>query len=275
MAPHTPGYVYLGLFCVLRIAADGLGISNRNSDDKSTIIVTQSLGSAGLSPLLLVLAAFSHEAHHYHTKATLSPVYAQNKLKRLRALQAAFHVLSAGGMSSITYAGQKSAIAQDNDDIQKWHKYRKIGVSMMLLAAIVETLYSFYVWFVVRQSKKSFAFLRLGAFTSCTSVGGIFVGIRAVYSVIYTFDNNPDLNPLTGKLVVKVVFVVLVQFIAVALMITGAWVTRDIRRATTYGMVTNSERVGNDMDSTVPLTYQGANYMRGTNEQVEHQSLHS
>ncbi|KIW85133.1 hypothetical protein Z517_00522 [Fonsecaea pedrosoi CBS 271.37] len=257
-AKHSLGFVYLCLFSILRIVADALGIANRNSTNENTIITTQAINSAGLSPLLLILGALAHEAHHYQIRATLPHREAQNVLRQLRSLQGGFHALSAGGMGLIVYAAEKSASKDSNHDSGTWTALRKLGVVLMLLAAIAEVIYAVCVWMAVRRTKvvRPVNLLSLAGFTF---VGGLFVGVRAVYSVIYTFDTNPDLSPVTGKFVVKLIFIVGVQFSAVACLICGAWLTRNVRRDTAYESIRPAGQAfghGGHADVAMPLTSQ-------------------
>ncbi|KIY01020.1 uncharacterized protein Z520_03686 [Fonsecaea multimorphosa CBS 102226] len=255
---HSLGFVYLCLFAVLRIVADGLGIANRNLTDESAIITTQAISSAGLSPLLLILAAFAHEAHHYQVKAALPHNQAQNVLRQLRSLQGLFHVLSAGGMGLIVYGAEKSASKDSDHDSSTWTTVRKVGCVLMLLAAIAEIIYAFYVWSSVRRTRKAVRPMHLISLAVFTFVGGLFVGARAVYSVVYTFDTNPDISPITGTFVVKLICIVLVQLLAVACLITGAWLSRNIRRDIEYKSIQPAERFsggggGRGGDSAIPL----------------------
>jgi len=55
------------------------------------------------------------------------------------------------------------------------------------------------------------------------------VGIRSIYSVVYTFDHSSTaLNPVTGSFAVKLILVVLVQLLAAAALIVGGYRARDI-----------------------------------------------
>ncbi|OAP56337.1 hypothetical protein AYL99_09516 [Fonsecaea erecta] len=256
---HALAFVYLCLFSILRIVADVLGIANRNSTDENTIVTTQAISSAGLSPLLLIFAAFAHEAHHYQVKATLPHDQAQNVLRQLRSLQGAFHVLSAGGMGLIVYGAEKSASNDNNHNSSIWANLRKVGVVMMLLAAIAEILYALYVWSAVHRTKKAVRPINLISLAICTCVSGLFVGVRAIYSVVYTFDTNPDISPVTGKFLVKLICIVLVQFLAVACLVSGAWLSRNIRRDMEYMSIQPAERLsanGGYGDSAMPLVPQ-------------------
>ncbi|OQU97906.1 hypothetical protein CLAIMM_03770 [Cladophialophora immunda] len=256
---HALAFVYLCLFSILRIVSDALGIANRNSTNENTIITTQAISSAGLSPLLLILAAFTHEAHHYQAKATLPHSQAQDVLHRLRSLQGFFHVLSAGGMGLIVYAAEKSASKDNDHDSSTWTTLRKVGVVLMFLAAIAEILYAVYVWSCVRRMTKAVRPPNLTSLAICTFVGGLFVGARAVYSVVYTFDTNLDLNPITGTFVVKLIFIVLVQFLAVACLLGGAWLSRNIRRDMEYRAIQPAEHYsgnGGRVDAEMPLAPQ-------------------
>jgi hypothetical protein len=56
------------------------------------------------------------------------------------------------------------------------------------------------------------------------------LGIRATYSLIYSIDHSPSINPITGAFAVKLILVFLVQLIAVLLLIARSWFSRDIAR---------------------------------------------
>jgi hypothetical protein len=56
-----------------------------------------------------------------------------------------------------------------------------------------------------------------------------FTAIRAIYSVVYSFDSSPTINPITGVFAVKLVLIVLVQLLAVLFLVVGGLMARNIR----------------------------------------------
>jgi hypothetical protein len=56
-----------------------------------------------------------------------------------------------------------------------------------------------------------------------------FITIRAIYSVVYSFDTSPSVNPITGVFAVKLVLIFLVQLLATLCIVVGGVMTRNIR----------------------------------------------
>lgn len=66
-----------------------------------------------------------------------------------------------------------------------------------------------------------------------TAIESIFVGVRVIYSVTYSFDhNNRSVSPITGSFAVKLVFVVLMQLFACFM--SGAWKSRNVKNEQYY-----------------------------------------
>ena len=69
-----------------------------------------------------------------------------------------------------------------------------------------------------------------------------FLGLRCVYSVLYTFDHkDAKLNPITGALWIKVVFVVLAPLGAVIGMSIAGWLSREVAAAASFDQWGGSE----------------------------------
>ncbi len=56
----------------------------------------------------------------------------------------------------------------------------------------------------------------------------LFAIVRAVYTVVYSFDRSPRVSPWTGTFAVKFVLIFLVQLIAALCLVVGGVVTRFI-----------------------------------------------
>lgn len=56
-----------------------------------------------------------------------------------------------------------------------------------------------------------------------------FTTIRAIYSVVYSFDTSPSVNPITGVFAVKFILIFLVQLLATLCLVVGGVMTRNIR----------------------------------------------
>jgi hypothetical protein len=63
---------------------------------------------------------------------------------------------------------------------------------------------------------------------ACIVVAALFIGVRDIYGVVYVFDKkDAKLNPITGSLWVKVIFIVLAQLGAVLGMAISGWISRN------------------------------------------------
>jgi len=204
-------YLYLTIFETLRIVAGALQISAHNEHKFSASGAI--LDSVGLSPLLLASAGFLHELKGYRTTTTSEKqlVFIEVAVIHFGAMTGV--ALAAVGASNLTKAGATEA------DINSAHRLQEIGSVILLITWAVLGYLSFQLYRSLGATEK-FGNLMVAAYP--------FVGIRAVYSVVYAFDHSPAVNPITGGFAIKFILIFLVQLITVMLLLSVGFLTRDI-----------------------------------------------
>jgi hypothetical protein len=227
------GYLYLNVFCVVRIVADIVSLLPANQDATRPQLSTAVLSSVGLSPIMLALIGFIHEAHVYLVTANHSVPQARKTKRWLWFAQLQFHAIAILGMvlviiGSINLVSSTTPLtaAQTNRN----DKLRSAGALILLLFWAVLGQYSLYVMHLARRIRPtSIGSVAVGQLTRCIILAVPFVGLRCIYSVLYTFKHTEStLNPFTGALWVKVVFVVLAPLGAVLGMSVGGWLSREL-----------------------------------------------
>jgi hypothetical protein len=113
-------------------------------------------------------------------------------------------------------------------DIKRDDDLRKAGVIILLILWIILTHYSVHVLKVARDAVGFPASQAMVQTLVCIVVAALFIGIRDIYGVVYVFDmKDAKLNPITGSLWVKVIFIVLVQLSAVLALAASGWISRN------------------------------------------------
>ena len=224
------GHLLLTLFCTLRIVAGIIAIINRNDDPHRPALSSAIVSSIGLSPLILALSGFIHEAHHYQVTSSHTQTAAR-KLKRwLWIAQIQFHAVAIAGVALAASAAADLATATSQKDINIDNTKREAGSALLFALWIVLSFYTAFVWYKIRKTVGA-ARMSLSTLATCTLLSAVPIGIRTIYSFVFSVDHSPSINPVTGKFAVKLVLVFLVQLIAVAFLIAGSWVSRDIARS--------------------------------------------
>ena len=223
------GYIYLNITCGVRIIADIVQIAERNHTGPPTIAVVV-LGSIGLSPLMLAVAGFLHEIHHY---LLLSTTTSHKKLKStsrwLWFAQVQIHAIVATGMILVIIGSVSLIKAKTQKEVNDNNALRSAGAVILLVLWLGLLLYS--LWLLYRASK-NIGTRVLWQLSAWTLAAVTFVGVKVTYAVVYTFDHQDvDINPVTGTIAVKTVLVVGVSLLAVLAMVVGGWKSRGIGRA--------------------------------------------
>jgi hypothetical protein len=228
------GYFYLNAYCMIRVVANIIELLPGNRDPSSGHISTSQavLSAVGLSPLILALGGFLHEAHVYLVHITSHGRHQEIKTKRwLWVIQLQIHAVCWTAMAliiagSVGLVDSKDGKSQRSRDIT----LRKVGVVLLLLLLGTLSLYALFLTLLARRAVPSARLLKslLGAIV----VSIPFVGIRDIYAVISIFDSSDNsLNPVTGILPVKVIFVVLAPMLAVGAWCVGGWMSRNVADA--------------------------------------------
>ena len=227
------GFFYLNVFAVTRIVSDIIFIAQRNNTTPSEAAAIVS--SIGLSPLLLALSGLIHEQHIYLVTATHSPARAQQIRKWMRMSQILIHFAALAAIALVVKGtidlidDTKPDSGASQDDLDSDYHIREVGSVILLLLWLSVALYAGLIFRTISRTTSPIR-TALRTFAMATVIGSIFVGVRAIYSVAYSFDHDDrSLSPITGSFAVKLVFVVLMQLFAVLCFMAGAWKSRNVK----------------------------------------------
>ena len=243
------GWFYLNAFCALRAAADIVQIIDRNQPTNQPSIASAILSSLGLSPLILSASGFLHESHRYHLNATMSKAKVRTSTRWLWFAQFQIHGVSGAGMifliiGSVNLVSAKTTSEENHDD-----KLRSIGAVLIFLLWLGLCQYALWLHFQCR--KNATRSQQHHTIITTTLIALPFIGIRSIYSVVYTFDHKSTaLNPVTGSFAVKLFLVVLVQLLAAIALIVGGYLARDIADGWYSGLeAVNADELAHDASS--------------------------
>ncbi len=203
-------FLYLTAFQILRIVASAIQISNRNASHPSEAGAIVS--SVGLSPLILAFTGFLNLLWSY---------YGTSNRGKLQALisEVVVHTGAIAGIALVA-VGTTKLFGQNvtHSDINTGHTMVKAGALILLLTWFILVALCVQLFGALRE-QLSVALLMVSA---CA-----FIGVRAVYGVVYAFDHAPSLSPFTGSFVVKLVLVTLVLLSTALSMFAVAFLTRN------------------------------------------------
>jgi hypothetical protein len=201
-------FPYLGIFEALRIAAAAIQISNRNDATPSETAAI--VNSVGLSPLLLASAGTVEilwKAHLGRTHRLAGPSQALVHVGAIVGL--VLSVLGVLKLFSDTPTPSK---------IDAGHHRFEAGAVILLLTWLATCL---LILNLVSRIVGNSPLASLGMVVAVLTLGG-----RVVYTVVYAFDHNNALNPITGKFVVKLVVLFLLPLIVTLGLLTAAFMSQ-------------------------------------------------
>ncbi|EYE92984.1 uncharacterized protein EURHEDRAFT_461230 [Aspergillus ruber CBS 135680] len=212
------GWLYLFVFCGLRIISGGLGV--KKSDGAAASIIS----NIGLSPLLLATAGILHEARAYR-------IFGINK--KLEWAQALFfHILVGAG---VALAAAGSAKLQDHEQsTDKAEKMIKVGI---VILAICWGVLVGWTGLSFRAPRGDGPVVRdgtmmLGSIAFCL----VLIGVRVFYSLVAICTQAAYLNPSTGTLVIRVVLGFLPELLATLVYICAGIQTRGVAKLVSHGV---------------------------------------
>ncbi|KAL7928225.1 hypothetical protein V8C35DRAFT_333375, partial [Trichoderma chlorosporum] len=211
------GWLFVQVFCVLRIATGGIGLHGSQKGEAAVI-----LNSIGLSPLLLAIAGILHEA-----RRAVNPRL-NRRLDILLELK--FHALVNLGMILIIMALVK---LMNGDPVSKSKNLLNIGSALSCVAWGLVTLWAVWSNSMARdqasyssmQTVKNGKILIKGVFVALP-----FVGIRLIYGVVFLHlqVSKPDSGFLTSK-AVQICLSFIPELICVNCLLLVGILTRSLR----------------------------------------------
>lgn len=217
-------FFYFTAFQILRIVAGGIQISDRN--DATPSEAGAIVSSIGLSPLLLAFAGFINLLRVYYTTSSgggLVPLISEIGV----------HLGAITGVALVAVGVTK--IASNNpthSDINTGRALLETGAVILLITWLALAVLCVLLLRKIRSHQVASLFM-LSATT--------FIGVRAIYSVVYAFDHERSLSPFTGTFAVKFVFVFLIQLLAALSLFGAAFATRNAARHQLAGVAARSD----------------------------------
>jgi hypothetical protein len=206
-------FLYLIAFQVIRMAAAGIQISERNDARPSTAAAIVS--SIGLSPLLLAFAGFVNVLREYYSTSSQ-----RNRLFSL-VNGIGVHFGAVAGIALVAAGATKLVkVSSTAHDIHTGHTMVEAGTVIFFLTWLAAVLLAAYVLVSGSQTQTPLTvrMFMLG--------GATFIGVRTIYSVVSGFDHSPSLSPITGTFAVKFAVAFLMLLLAALCLISVAFLTR-------------------------------------------------
>ncbi|KAJ5554877.1 hypothetical protein N7535_007320 [Penicillium sp. DV-2018c] len=198
------GWLFLSIFCTLRIVGGALAVNN-------TSIGANIISNIGLSPLLLATAGILHEARHYR----IQPL--DKKVEWVFVL--AYHMLVVAGVA-LTAAGSVK-LQKHEQPIDKAEKITKAGIAILAVAWGVLVGWT-GISFIAPRGRNSSLTRAGNVLLTAIAFSLVFIGIRVFYSLAALCTQRASLNPVTGSLAIRVVLGLLSELIAaIALIFAG------------------------------------------------------
>ena len=231
------GYLYLNLACGVRIVADIIDIVDDSKSSGAPSLAAIIVGSIGLSPLILALAGFLHEAHVYLIRGTSSTKLAHTRIRRTWIAQLQFHTVTVVGMVLLIIGSLHLNSATNVSEVKSASTLRKVGAVLLLIVWAGLFNYAGVLLFWIRQKGSSLSH-EVFDLTRWSMFASILVGVKVIYVMVYVFDpEDKAINPYDGSFAVKVVLTVVIGLAAVIILTIGGWETRDIAKRMVYGHV--------------------------------------
>ncbi|PLB47570.1 hypothetical protein P170DRAFT_426812 [Aspergillus steynii IBT 23096] len=188
------GWLFLAIFCTIRIIGSGLAVGSSSS-------AASIISGVGLSPLLFASCGILREAKTYRLKSLN---------RRLEGVfDFFFHMLVAAGVVLTAIA---SAKLQRHENVEKAERQVKAGMAILAIAWVFLVGWTAMSFMGARRTTPVVKEGTVLLSTVCFSL--TFIGVRVFYSLVAMCTQRADLNPTTGSLAIRVVLGFLPELIA-------------------------------------------------------------
>ncbi|MCJ1352568.1 MAG: hypothetical protein MMC33_002552 [Icmadophila ericetorum] len=246
------GWIFLFAFCTLRVVGPALEITNPTSSGAAII------SSIGLSPLILATNGVLHEARIL-LNVTLRPALEWTFVILFHILvTTGLALIAANGAALIPSSSSSSASTTISSIVSSKLTTIKVGILILLstwILIVLGTLLTLHSSRRRSQQKQKQKYHRSSSHTpevekkshklSTTLLHTIlltlpFSGIRMIYSCFYIVKYaDISLNPVTGRVEIRVFLSVLPEMIVVAALLIAGVMTRAVRKADGEGSGTS------------------------------------
>ncbi|KAI2616840.1 hypothetical protein GGR54DRAFT_609036 [Hypoxylon sp. NC1633] len=212
------GWLFLFAFFSLRIVASAIEINDSESSSAALI------ASVGLSPLLAAACGVLHESRAY-----LLP---KSRRRFDTPYFVFFHFLITTAIALVAAgAANLDSSTLSADQVQSSYALVKSGIVMLLLGWVslaILTIAS-YQQTLTHKSGKLDEHMGGRKLLLAVAISIPFLGIRVLERLVYFFTNNPELDPLSGSLGIRVGLEVIEEIIVSFCLVIAGIMTRNIR----------------------------------------------
>ncbi|KAL4933352.1 uncharacterized protein BDV17DRAFT_107274 [Aspergillus undulatus] len=200
----------LAIFCGIRVAAGGIGISQGDSIAASILI------GVGTSPLILSVDGLVHEARTKRNPYQKSSKYlGWAVIYIITGLMAAAIGLTVTGAMDIYKGDPKPS------SLSHW----KAGSALMFVAWVLEVIWAGFSLLPSQKNVDAPGYRMGTTLLHGSLVALIFVGIRVIYALVATATQRRDLSPVYGTTAVRVVLMFLPEALAAIIILISGFVS--------------------------------------------------
>ncbi|OBT48967.1 hypothetical protein VE00_00669 [Pseudogymnoascus sp. WSF 3629] len=210
---RSSGWIFLVLFCILRLLSGALNLALINSPTSSSLHIAYSItNSVGLSPLLLASLGLLNRAIESIERRAKSVTVTPRHLRLIQLLIMIALILAIVGAVNLNDAKTDSDLHQAKTLVQA-------GVGLFIAGYVILCLATARVLFAISSAESGERRL-IPALAAALP----FLLIRVVYAGVGAFGNNAKFNAVTGSDAIFLVMVVLME-LAVVLIFEGVGIT--------------------------------------------------
>ncbi|KAI1103044.1 hypothetical protein F4804DRAFT_247265 [Jackrogersella minutella] len=212
------GWFFLFSFCTLRIISSAIEMSDVQST--SAALIT----SIGLSPLLAAACGILHESRAYILPKSRRPFDIPYLIF--------FHIVVTTAIALVASGASK---LNDNtlppDQMKSSQSLVEGGMVLLLLSwiSIAILTVATFQHTLIRESRKLAEIEGGKKLLLAVTFSVPFLGIRVLERFIYFFTENPELNPVSGSLGLRVGLEVIEEIIVTFSFVIAGIITRNIR----------------------------------------------
>ncbi|KAI1468231.1 uncharacterized protein F4812DRAFT_425999 [Daldinia caldariorum] len=212
------GWLFLFLFCTLKIVASAIEIHDARSSSAALV------ASIGLSPLLAAACGIMHESRVYILPKSRRPFDTQY-LVLFHGLVTTAIALVASGASKLNNT------TLSPDQLKRSLNLVKGGMILLLLGwlSLAVVTLTTYGNSLTQRSRRLAAGESGKALLLAVAISIPFLGIRLLERAVYFFTQNQDLSPVTGSLGLRIGFEVIEEIIVTLVFVFTGILTRNIR----------------------------------------------
>ncbi|KAL8799739.1 MAG: hypothetical protein Q9182_005682 [Xanthomendoza sp. 2 TL-2023] len=199
--PGSIGFLYLCIFCCLRISAAGLGISseNQNQSNRTNLVWSEILGSVGIGPLLLAGFCLIERVNKNSKPISIPRTHATRMLHVPNILALALAIVGGIRLSSSSSSTQRTG-----------KEFAQTGLSIFMIVFLIYTLVclaTLRALPAVAPGEKKIVYGVLLAIP--------FVFLRILYAMLAVFRDNRTFAIVNGSATAQLCMAIIEEMVVV------------------------------------------------------------